>query len=248
VCDSDGVSPACHPQVRRAGGEADRDAVRQAVRQAVSVSIATGLYGVSFGALAIASGLDLPQTAALSLLMFSGGSQFAFIGVLGSGGASAAIATAGLLGTRNGLYGPQVAPLIGAHGWRRPLAAQLTIDESTAVATAQRDPIAAHRGFWWAGAGVFVLWNAFTLVGALLGNALGDPRRYGLDAAAAAAFLGLVWPRLCTRTARVAAALAIIVPLGLTPFAPAGILVLAAAVVAIALGWTQPTGPADGAS
>ncbi|WP_343035292.1 AzlC family ABC transporter permease, partial [Cellulomonas septica] len=95
------------------------DETRAAVRQAVSVSVATGLYGVSFGALAVAAGLDLPQTAALSILMFSGGSQFAFIGVVGAGGAAgAAIATAGLLGVRNGLYGPQVAPLLGVHGWR----------------------------------------------------------------------------------------------------------------------------------
>src|SRR5665647_1274388 len=106
VCDSVDVSPDRSP------------AVRAAIRQAVSVSIATGLYGVSFGALAVAAGLDLPQTAALSLLLFSGGSQFAFIGVLGSGGAVAAVATAGLLGTRNGLYGPQVAPLLGVHGCR----------------------------------------------------------------------------------------------------------------------------------
>lgn len=228
MCDSVGVSP-------------DRSLeVRDAIRQAVSVSIATGLYGVSFGALSIAAGLDLPQTAALSLLMFSGGSQFAFIGVIGPGGAVAAVATAGLLGTRNGLYGPQVAPLLGARGWRRPVAAQLTIDESTAVAAAQRDPAASRAGFWWTGIGVFTLWNAFTLVGALLGDALGDPRRYGLDAAAAAAFLGLVWPRLGTRTARTAAALAIVVALGLTPFVPAGLPVLAAAAVAIVLGWSRP--------
>jgi predicted branched-subunit amino acid permease len=222
-------------------------AVREAIRQAVSVSIATGLYGVSFGALAVAAGLDLAQTAALSLLMFSG-SQFAFIGVLGSGGAVAAVATAGLLGTRNGLYGPQVAPLLDVHGWRRPIAAQLTIDESTAVAAAQRDPVASRAGFWWTGIGVFVLWNAFTVIGALLGDALGDPRRYGLDAAAAAAFLGLVWPRLGTRTARVAAGLSIVVALGLTPFVPAGLPVLAAAAVAIVLGWSRPAGRAGGAA
>lgn len=228
MCDSVGVSR-------------DRSLeVRDAIRQAVSVSIATGLYGVSFGALSIAAGLDLPQTAALSLLMFSGGSQFAFIGVIGPGGAVAAVATAGLLGTRNGLYGPQVAPLLDARGWRRPVAAQLTIDESTAVAAAQRDRAASRAGFWWTGIGVFTLWNAFTLVGALLGDALGDPRRYGLDAAAAAAFLGLVWPRLGTRTTRTAAALAIVVALGLTPFVPAGLPVLAAAAVAIVLGWSRP--------
>ena len=215
------------------------DETRAAVRQAVSVSVATGLYGVSFGALSVAAGLDLAQTMALSLLMFSGGSQFAFIGVVGAGGPGAAIATAGLLGVRNGLYGPQVAPLLGAHGWRRPLAAQLTIDESTAVGTAHPPGPAARAGFWWTGAGVFVLWNLFTLVGALLGDALGDPRRYGLDAAAAAAFLALVWPRLggaSGRLARVVAGAAVVVALALTPVVPPGVPVLTAAAVAIVAG------------
>ena len=176
-----------------AARRATTPAVSAAVRQAMSVAVATGLYGISFGALSVVAGLGVAQTMALSLLMFSGGSQFAFIGVAGAGGGpGAAIATSALVGVRNALYGPQVAPLIDVTGPRRVLAAQLTIDESTAVGTAQRDPVAARHGFWWAGGGVFVLWNAFTLVGALLGDAAGDPRRYGLDAAAAAAFLGLV--------------------------------------------------------
>lgn len=213
---------------------------RAAIRQAVSVSLATGLYGVSFGALAVAAGLTVPQAMALSLLMFSGGSQFAFIGVVGAGGlAGAAIATAGLLGVRNGLYGPQVAPLIDSRGWRRPLAAQLTIDESTAVATAHKAPHAARLGFWWTGVGVFVLWNVFTLVGAVAGDRMGDPAKYGLDAAAAAAFLGLVWPRVTgpgSRLAQTVAVGAVVVALALTPLVPAGIPVLLAAVVAIVAG------------
>ena len=214
------------------------DEGRAAIRQAVSVSLATGLYGVSFGALAVAAGLTVPQAMALSLLMFSGGSQFAFIGVVGAGGlAGAAIATAGLLGVRNGLYGPQVAPLIDSRGWRRPLAAQVTIDESTAVATAHKAPHAAQLGFWWTGVGVFALWNLFTLVGAVAGDRMGDPARYGLDAAAAAAFLALVWPRITgSRLAQTVAAGAVVVALALTPVVPTGIPVLLAALVAIVAG------------
>ena len=220
-------------------------AVSTAVRQALSVAVATGLYGVSFGALSVVAGLDVPQTMALSLLMFSGGSQFAFIGVAGSGGSpGAAIATAALVGVRNALYGPQVAPLIDVSGPRRLLAAQLTIDESTAVGTAQRDPAAARAGFWWAGGGVFVLWNVFTLAGALLGNAAGDPRRYGLDAAAAAAFLGLVWPRLSNRAAQVVAGTSVAVALVTTPVLPAGVPVLLAAGVAVVVGVAWRDGPA----
>lgn len=228
-------------------------AVRSAVRTALSVSVATGLYGVSFGALAVAAGLDLPQTMVLSLVMFSGGSQFAAVGVLGAGGAAGAVvATAGLLGARNGLYGVQVSALLGDRGWRRVLAAHLTIDESTAVATAQPGQRAARVGFWWTGVGVFVLWNAFSLAGALLGDALGDPRRYGLDAAAAAAFLALLWPRVGwsrggrdgagddLRTGRWVALAAAVVALALTPVVPAGVPVLAAALLAVVVGVLAP--------
>lgn len=223
---------------------ARRDPDRAAVgRQALSIGVATGAYGVSFGALSVASGLTVAQTCTLSLLMFTGGSQFAFAGVIGAGGTgTAAVATAGLLGVRNGFYGLQMGPHLAVRGLRRLLAAQLTIDESTAVAAAQlagrpcRDDL-VRLGFWATGAAVFVLWNLATVVGAVAGDALGDPRRYGLDAAAAAAFLGLLWPRLRSARPAAVAAAAALVALGLVPLVPAGIPVLAAAVVAVAFGW-----------
>lgn len=217
-----------------AGADLQRSAT---VRQAVSVGLATGAYGVSFGALSVAAGLSVGQTCALSLLMFTGGSQFAFVGVLGAGGTGvAASATAALLGARNGLYGLQVAPMLAVRGVRRLLAAHLTIDESTAVGTAQPSLPLRRLGFWLAGAAVFVLWNLLTLVGAVVGDALGDPRRWGLDAAAAAAFLGLLWPRLTAREARATAAGAAVVAVATTPVLPAGVPVLLAAAVAIVVG------------
>jgi len=228
-------------EVTGAVGHAVEDEVRAAVRQAVSVSVATGLYGISFGALAVVAGLDVAQTMALSLLMFSGGSQFALVGVVGAGGApAAAIATAGFLGVRNALYGAQLGPLLALRSWHKVVAAQFTIDESTAVATAQRSRRAVRAGFWWTGVGIFVLWNAMTLVGALAGDALGDPRAWGLDAAAAAAFLGLLWPRLAARPLRLAAGAAVVVAAVLIPVAPGGVPVLAAAAVAIVIGQVGP--------
>lgn len=228
MCDSDGVSL--------------HDPVAAARRQAVSVSVATGLYGISFGALSVTAGLDVPQTMALSLLLFSGGSQFAFIGVVGAGGAlGAAVASAALLGARNGLYGAQLTPLLELP-WRLRLpAAHVTIDESTAVATAQPTRAAARTGFWWTGLGVLLLWNLCTLLGALAGDRLGDPRAYGLDAAAGAAFLALVWPRLASRTAQGVAGAAVVVALATTPVLPAGLPVLLAAVVAVVVGLVAPT-------
>ncbi len=216
----------------------------RARQQAVSVSVATGAYALSFGALSTAAGLDLWQTLALSLLVFSGGSQFAFVGVIGAGGTPAlAAATSTFLGLRNGFYGVALAPVLRPwSGARAMWGTQITIDESTAVATAQpaSDPAARRAGFWWTGVGVYILWNVITVLGALLGQRVGDPATWGLDAAAAAAFLGLVWPRLANRTALIVAATASAVALALTPFTPAGVPVMVAAVVAVIAGWPTP--------
>lgn len=215
------------------------DRRREVLRQSWSVGIATGLYGVSFGALSVAAGLSIWQTQALSLLMFTGGSQFAFVGIIGAGGlaaAPAAIATATMLSIRNGLYALQTSRFLGVRGLRRAAAAQITIDESTAVGLAQPEVAGQRTGFWHTGVSVFLFWNLMTFVGALAGNALGDPKTYGLDGAAVAAFVALVWPRLHSTTARLAAALAVALALVTSPLVPPGVPVLIAALAAVALG------------
>lgn len=218
-------------------------ASRRAWRDGIGVSLATSAYGVSFGALGVAAGLDVWQTCVLSLLMFTGGSQFAFVGVVASGGLSAipaAIASAALLGVRNVAYGLRMAPIIGGGVARRLAAMPFTIDESAAVALAQRDPRARRIGFWVTGVGIYVGWNLFTLVGALLGDVLGDPRAYGLDAAAAAAFLALLWPRLRRGEAVVVGVAAAVVAAVATPVTMPGVPVLVAGVVAIVVAVALP--------
>ncbi len=202
------------------------------------MGIATGLYGISFGALSVTAGLSIWQTQVLSLLMFSGGSQFAFVGVLASGGLSAvpsAIISAWLLGVRNGFYAIRMAPIVGSKGWRLGVAAQLTIDESTAVALSRETPEHSKRGFWWTGVAVFVFWNSLTFVGAYAGKLIGSPEQYGLDAAAAAAFVGLVWPRLKSVFTSVAAIVALVVAVVTSIWLPAGIPVIVAGFVVVAL-------------
>lgn len=207
------------------------------IRDGVAVGVATGAYGISFGAVSVASGLDVLQTCALSLLVFTGASQFALVGVVASGGAPISGAlTALLLGSRNTLYGLRIAPLLDWHGWRRRAAAHLVIDESTAMSVNRRTTPAARVGFLSTGLAVFVLWNLATLGGALAGTALGDPRTYGLDAAVGGAFLALLWPRLGTTLNRVVAVLAAALALGLVPVTTAGVPVLAAAGVAVLAG------------
>ena len=208
-------------------------------RDSLSVSITVGAYGTAFGAASVANGFSILQTCLLSLLTFSGASQFAVIGVLGAGGgAISGIATASLLGIRNGVYGVIMAPRLKVKGFKRIIAAQITIDESTAVALGQevRGEKAMRQGFWLTGFGVFLFWNLFTLAGALGAQAMGDIRAWGLDSAVPAAFLGLVWPRLKTNRDRALAVGCMLFALAMTPILPAGLPIIATAFIAIAVG------------
>jgi predicted branched-subunit amino acid permease len=210
---------------------------RSVVVDSLGVGLATGAYGVSFGALATASGLDVWQACALSLAVFTGASQFAFIGVVASGGNPLTAAfTAILLGSRNLFYGLSLAPLLQLRPGARLASAHLVIDESTAMAVLRPTTRQARVGFYWTGITIFLLWNLTTVVGAVAGTAIGDPRDYGLDAAVGAAFLGLLWPRLTSWSARLAALLAAAVALGLVPFTAAGVPIIAGGAIAVLVG------------
>ena len=207
------------------------------VRDSLAVGLATGAYGIGFGAVSVASGLSVAQTCVLSLLMFTGASQFALAGVLAAGGAPmSGAATALLLGTRNTLYGLRMAPLLKWRGWRRFAAAHVLIDESTAMSVNRGSTEGVRLGFLTTGWSVFVLWNLATAVGAVAGEAVGDPRTFGLDAAVGAAFLALLWPRLRDRRNVLVAVLAAAVALSMVPLTAPGVPVLAAGGVAPLVG------------
>jgi len=199
------------------------------VTRAVGIGVAVGVYGISFGVLAVASGLSPVQACVMSMLVFTGASQFAFVGVLaGGGGALAAMGPAVMLAVRNAAYGLSLASILPPRLRDRALAAHLVIDETTAMARAQSEPDAARRAFLATGVSVWVFWNAGTLAGALLGGGIGDPSTLGLDAMFPAAFLALLAPQLRRPGAPVAAAAGVVIALALVPFAPAGVPIIAA--------------------
>jgi predicted branched-subunit amino acid permease len=227
------------------GADATGDAARKAiVRDATTVGLATGAYGLSFGALSSAAGLSVLQTCALSVLMFTGGSQFALIGVVGSGGNPLTGATtAFLLGLRNAFYGIRLSSLLQVRGARRFEAAHFVIDESTAMAVARDRDDEARIAFWATGIAIFVCWNIATLVGALGAEAFSDPTTFGLDAAAPAAFIALLAPRLRGREPWAVALTAAVIAVAITPFVPSGVPILAAAAVAVVYGATTKARP-----
>ncbi|MFJ3901161.1 AzlC family ABC transporter permease [Streptomyces sp. NPDC090025] len=208
------------------------------VRDGLGVGIAVGLSGFAFGVTSAGAGLSLLQSCALSLLVFTGASQFALVGALAAGGNPlTAAAGAFFLGTRNAFYGLRLSQLLALRRLARPFAAQWVIDETTAVALAQPDRRSARLGFTVTGLSLYVLWNLTTFLGALGTEAIGDTDAWGLDAAGPAVFLALLAPMVRTATERATAALAVLLGLGLLPVLPAGVPVLAAALAAPAVLW-----------
>jgi 4-azaleucine resistance transporter AzlC len=216
------------------------------VRDAIALGAAVGVFGASFGVLSSITGLSVAKTCALSLLVFTGASQFAAVGVVASGGSTvSALGSALLLAARNAAYGLALSPFLGGDVRRRCVAAQLTIDESTAMATAQPDPASAAGAFWATGLSVFVFWNVGTLAGALAGGSIGDPAKLGLDAAFPAGFVALMVPHLRSARGRVAAAAGAIIAVVLVPLAPAGTPIVAAALGVVPALLFVPPDPAD---
>ena len=204
---------------------------RELRRNALAIGVATGAYGISFGVLSVGAGLSLPQTVAMSLLVFTGATQFSVVATIAAGGGLAtALGNGLLLAARNTAYGFAMAPLLRGSLGRRLLGSQIVIDESTAMARAQDDPAAARRALLLTGASVYVFWNLGTLLGALAGDAIGDPASYGLDAMFPAAFLALLAPQLRQPGAPRAAVAGALIAAVLVPFTPAGVPILAAAL------------------
>jgi branched chain amino acid efflux pump len=209
------------------------------LRDALGIAIASGAYAISFGAISVAAGLSVLQTCTLSMVMFTGASQFALVGVIGAGGgvwAGAAV----LLGTRNALYSLRLASILQVAGLRRVLAAHLVLDETTAMAIARDDPHQGRFAYYATGVALFTLWNLGTLIGALATEAISDPRVFGLDAAPPAAFLALLAPRLRAREPLAIAVAAALIAMVLLPIVPAGVPLLIVAVLVGIYGWFRP--------
>jgi 4-azaleucine resistance transporter AzlC len=222
---------ATHPAPDDARNE-ERRALRN---RAISIAVALIPFGFAFGISVSQAGLSAWHAAGFSLLVFSGGSQFAAVGVLNDGGSPAsAIASALLLGLRLLAYGVVMTPHLPGSRWTRALDSHLMIDESIAVGTAAKDPLLVRYGYRWGGLSIFVLWNVSTLIGVFVGANAGDLiERFGIDAAVPASFLALVWPRLTNREQLPVALLGGAIAFVLIPLAPAGIPILASGLAAI---------------
>ncbi|MFJ4758267.1 MULTISPECIES: AzlC family ABC transporter permease [Streptomyces] len=200
------------------------------VRDSALVWLASGVVGVSFGAIAVAGGLPLWVPVAMSLVVYAGSAQFSAVGLLLAGGGPLAAAATGLiLNTRTAAFSLAVADVLGPGRLARLAGAHLVTDETVAFTLAQPDPARRRAAFWVNGLGLFAAWNTGVLAGALAGTALGDTATYGLDAAFPAVLVALVLPALRTdRSVRRSALLGAALALAVTPAVPAGVPVLLA--------------------
>jgi predicted branched-subunit amino acid permease len=242
------ASPGCEVAGPVGGGPADRPP--RPVRDGIGLGLAVGVSGLAFGAAAVSSGLTVWQACALSLLAFTGASQFALAGVI-AGGGSLLAGTAGaiLLGGRNTLYGLRLAEVLRPHGLFRLAAALGVIDETTAITLVQPDPAAARKAFTATFWSLYLTWNLATLGGALGAGRIGSPQAFGLDVVGPTAFLALIWPRLkAGRTERLVALGGAALALGTTSVLPVGVPVILAATAALAGALASPAAQGSTAS
>ncbi|MFM8871670.1 MAG: AzlC family ABC transporter permease [Actinomycetota bacterium] len=204
--------------------------MRDVVRASVVIGIASGIYAISFGVLSVSAGASVLQTCLLSLLVFTGASQFSAVSVISAGGSVASAVSGGLLlAARNGVYGLALSPSIKGSLAKRMLAAQFVIDETTAMTSAAPDQRSKDWAFWSCAVMLFTCWNIGTLIGALAGSSI-DPKTFGLDAAFPVVFVAMVAPHLTTHSGWRAAAIGATVTIALTPFLPIGLPILLSAV------------------
>jgi predicted branched-subunit amino acid permease len=207
-------------------------------RDSLSVGLAVGAAGLAFGAVAVADHFTVLQACFLSLVLFSGASQFSLVAVMSAGGSAlSAIVTGTFLGGRNGLYGVRMAQILKLKGAKRALAAQITIDESTGVSISQKTHADQVTAFWYTGFGVYLFWNLFTLIGAVGAKAIGDTSAWGLDVASPAIFCAVLFPRLRERKMLIASGLAFVWALSITELVPAGVPIISTVFIAAIVGW-----------
>jgi 4-azaleucine resistance transporter AzlC len=199
-------------------------AMRSVNRDIVFVCLAVGLVGLSYGAIAVASGFPLWLPMVQSVLVLAGSSELLFVGLVAAGGNPIAVACAGLLvNARHVPYGLALPPGVTGSGWRRLLGTHVMNDESVVFGLGY-----GSAAYWVCGLGVLIAWPGGAAAGALLGSVVHDTNAFGLDAMFPAVILALILPRLRDRGTLRAALAGVALALAAVPFLPAGAPVLLA--------------------
>jgi 4-azaleucine resistance transporter AzlC len=210
-----------------------RPELAQGLRAGVPYAIASGMVGVSFGVLARPV-MGPAAAIVMSVIVFAGSAQFAALAVLSAGGGAVPAIVAGvLLNLRFVPMGIAIAPSLSHGPLGRALRGQALVDASWAL---------ANRGdgrfdtVFLVGSTLvqYPAWVLGTVVGVIAGASIGNPDTLGLDAIFPAFFLGLLINEIRRPGASVVCALGAVIALALTPLAPAGVPIIAAALAVVA--------------
>ncbi len=192
-------------------------------------------FAVAYAVTARAAGLSVLDTQVMSLTLFAGASQFALAGLFGQGaGPWAMLGTVFVLNARHLLYGLSLGQHLPLAGWRRALAAQFLTDEAYGVTVGAGVPGLGY--LLGTELSLYLVWNAFTLLGALAGALIPDPERLGVDFVFPLAFLGLLVPLLRGRTELLVALASGALALLSSRLLPGGVTVLLVGVAGALLG------------
>jgi 4-azaleucine resistance transporter AzlC len=221
-------------------GSIYRTLARGTLRDIALACLAVWFIGLSYGAIAVASGFPLWFPAAQSVLVLAGASEFLFVGIVAAGGNPLAAAAAGLLvNARHVPYGLALPDITG-RGWRRLLGSHVMNDESVVFALSQEDLPRKRAAYWACGLGVLLCWPAGAVLGALIGSVIGNTGAFGLDAMFPAVILALIMPALRDRVTLRAALAGAAIALAAAPFLPAGLPVLLALAALLTLPRQRP--------
>ena len=211
------------------------------VRGGAPFLLVVGPFAVLFGVVATESGLSLVETMGFSILVIAGAAQFTAVALMVDEAPTLIVlATALAVNLRMAMYSASLVPHLGRVPlWQRALAAYFLVDQSYAAATVEYErnpgmtPSEKLAYFFGAITPVCPLWYVFTLVGALVGEAI--PEAFALDFAVPITFLAVLAPMLRTVAHVAAAATSVILALALA-WMPAGVGLLLAAGAAMAVG------------
>jgi len=151
--------------------------------------------GTTFGVVARQAGLEPIEIIAMSVLVFAGASQFAFVQLWSAHAPAVLIVTTVLfLNLRHLLMATALRSHLARLSLAQRLAAGFVLtDEAFAMATGySRRGGRRVRYYATFAVALYIVWIITTIAGVLLGDAIGEPRRFGIDFAITATFLAIV--------------------------------------------------------
>lgn len=199
--------------------------------------VSATIIGIAVAPIMVDVGSPSWVVLAAALFAWSGTGEVAYASVIAGGGSLAAAMVAAMLVSSRfallalslkGRWKASVIERIAMYQYASEVAVANAIDQQRRFG-----PQAARRVYWQLAIPMASGWFIGSGLGLLLGNVVGDTRQIGLDVVFPASFIGTVVSGLRRRDSAVAVGGGVTAALGLSPFLPAGLPILVAALTAL---------------